>query len=169
MMKHLIGSLLLGLAFVIASQSQTLYKCSTASGGTEYRNSPCEKGQASKGAVNKGTVTSISPSADSASPTSPSASSPSKGESTLSVLGLNALLNPIKAMRDDAAPVDGVAAGLCKSEGGFYVEGAGCLSQPPKNRNPLIGEAKMRDICKQTTQTYVKALNDCVSATKPAN
>jgi hypothetical protein len=168
-MKTLACTFLFGLSLVATAQAQTLHKCSTANGGTEYRNSPCEKGQASKGAVNKGTVTSLSPSADTAAAPSASASPAAKGESTLSVLGLNALLNPVKAMRGDNAPIDTVAIGLCKSEGGFYVEGAGCMSQPPKNRNPMIGEAKMRGICKQTAQTYVKALNDCISAAKPPN
>jgi hypothetical protein len=146
---------------------QTLYKCSTASGSTEYRNSPCEKGQRSAGAVNQGTVTTLKAPAIPA-PATPAPATPetASGDSTLSKLGLSGLLNPVKALRDDAAPIDKVAIGVCNSEGGFYVEGAGCISEPPKNRNPLIPEAKMRDICQQTGKIYAQPLNDCVKAVK---
>jgi hypothetical protein len=145
-------------AFTATLHAQTMYKCSTVEGGTEYRNSPCEKGQRSAGAINKGTVTTVVPSSNSASTAT---NEPSTGAFNLGVLS-----NPIKAMREDAAPIDTMAIGLCKSEGGYYVQDAGCLSEPPKNRNPAIGEAKMRDICKQTGQTYVKQLNDCVAVVK---
>ncbi len=157
-MKPVIYLLCLFTAFSASMHAQTMYKCSTALGGTEYRNSPCEKGQRNAGAINKGTVTSVAPSS---SATSTAATEPTTGAFNLGVLN-----NPIKAMRDDAAPVDNMAIGLCKSEGGYYVQGAGCLSEPPKNRNPAISEAKMRDICKQTGQTYVKQLNDCVAVVK---
>jgi hypothetical protein len=146
-------------AFGASLQAQSLYKCSTPEGGTEYRNTPCEKSQRGAGAINKGTVTTVT------STSSPSLAA-SDTPSAFGLIGLSSLSNPIKAMRDDAAPIDTMAIGLCKSEGGYYVQGAGCLSEPPKNRNPAIGESKMRDICKQTGQTYVKQLNDCVAAAK---
>jgi Domain of unknown function (DUF4124) len=159
-MKSAIYLLYFFSAFTATLHAQTMYKCGTAEGGTEYRNSPCEKGQRSAGAINKGTVTTVAPS------TSPSPAASDAPASGFGLGALSGLSNPIKAMRDDAAPVDNMAIGLCKSEGGYYVQGAGCLSEPPKNRNPAIGEAKMRDICKQTGQTYVKQLNDCVAAAK---
>ncbi len=164
-MNRVSSLLLIGLACVNVTQAQTLYKCTTPSGSTEYRNSPCESGQRSAGAVNKGTVTSMTPSAP--SPSATAAPPAAAGDRTLGKLGLEGLLNPIKAMRDDAAPIDKVAQGLCKSEGGFYVEGAGCLSEVPKNRNPLIGEVKMREICQKIGKTYVPPLNDCVKTAKP--
>ncbi len=154
--------LAIGLLACAISQSQTLYKCSTEVGGTEYRNSPCEKSQRSAGAIHKGTVTSIASVAPVAS-VPPGTAGSSNADSKP---GLDALLNPIKALRDDAAPIDKVAFGVCKSEGGFYVEGAGCLSEAPKNHNPLIGEANMRDICQKTGQAYVPKLNDCVKQVK---
>jgi hypothetical protein len=150
--------LIIAYAVCASSQAQQLYKCSTDTGATEYRNSPCEKGQRSAGPVNKGTVTAVTSSAPS--------DSAAGSESTLSKLGLEVLANPIKAMRDDAAPLDAAAINACKNDNGFYVEGAGCMSEAPKNRNPLIGAAKMREICKKTNQTYVKALNDCVAVAK---
>jgi hypothetical protein len=148
----------------ISAQAQQLYKCSTTSGGTEYRNSPCEKGQRSAGSVNKGTVTTIPPTGSA----SAVLDTPTPGSSLGLGLGstLEALKNPIQAMRNDAAPIDKMAFGMCKSEGGHYVQGAGCLSEPPKNKNPAIGEAKMREVCKQSGQHYIQPLNDCVRELK---
>jgi hypothetical protein len=157
-MTTLIHALTMAVLVTGTAQAQTLHKCTTPSGDTEYRNSPCAAGQRSAGAVNRGTVTTMSPSNP----------APAANKDAIKVpTGLDGLFNPIKAMRDDAAPIDKMAFGMCKSEGGHYVEGAGCLSEAPKNRNPLIGEVKMREICQQTGKPYVKALNDCVTLKKP--
>ena len=157
-MKPVIYLLCLFTTILASLHAQTMYKCTMTLGGTEYRNSPCEKGQRNAGAINKGTVTTVAPSS--------TASSTAAVEPTIGAFNLGVLSNPIKAMRNDAAPLDTIAIGLCTSEGGYYVQGAGCLSEPPKNRNPAIGESKIRDICTQTGQIYVKQLNDCVTTVK---
>lgn len=120
----------------------------------EYRNSPCEASQKNAGALKGGAVSNL----PYTSPAAPQAEAATSG-----FFALDKLTNPIKAMRDNHPPIDTLAAGECRSQGGFYVEGAGCLEQAPSNRNPAIGETKMRNICSKLARNYVKALNDCVA------
>ncbi len=134
--------------------AQSLYKCTTPQGSVEYRNSPCEAGQKNAGSVQKGAVTSLPSSA----PPAPNSNSGTVG----GFLSLDKISNPVKALREDSAPIDKVEAGLCRNNGGHFVQGAGCLDSPPSNRNPSIGEPKMREICKKLDKSYIKALNDCV-------
>ena len=135
------------------ASAQSLYKCTTPQGSVEYRNSPCEAGQKNAGPVQKGSVSSVPAAAPAAS---------GNAAPVGSLLSLDKLGNPIKALRDQNAPIDTVAAGECRSSGGHYVQGAGCLDAPPSNRNPAIGEVKMREICGKLAKVYIKVLNDCL-------
>ena len=146
-----------GLSLSSHSGAQALFKCKNTQGAIEYRNTACESNQRDAGAVKSGTVTQVPSNAD---------ADGKKTESIAETIGLGKFdlskFNPVGAIREHAlGSYDAVAAGECRSQGGHYFEGAGCLSHAAKNLNPGIGESKMRVICDKLGKRYVKLLNEC--------
>ena len=138
-------------------QAQTLFKCKTAAGTIEYRNTTCEPNQRSAGAVKGGTITQVPANTEPRS---------KPNDAGVTAVGLDKLdlskLNPVQAIREQVlGTYDAAVAMECRSHGRHYFEGAGCLNHPEKNLNPGISEPKMRGLCNKVGKRYVKLLNEC--------
>lgn len=146
--------------FCQTSPAQTLYKCQTAQGGVEYRNSPCESSQRNAGPVNRGSVTTIPSTAPAADKSDDNSASSTDKQSALEAINK---YNPILMMRSNAKPLDAQAISDCKMEKKYYVQDVGCLDSPPSNRNPHISAGKMKDVCDKLKRRYIAVLNDCAA------